>query len=239
MSGTGPWSWHCAGSNGGATASCSAKLLANGACGIDNGTNPLKAPWSVYGTPASSLCASGKVSAESGSGPWTWMCVGSNGGVTANCSATPPVNGACGTANNTPSAGAPASNLCNVGTASTVSGSGPWNWSCAGSNSGSTASCSALQQLPQGAVLPAGSYTSNAAVIEIPQLCSSHTESFPKQWTWDASKIVNQPRAATAADNLTPRIDQVRNGQVIASYTSFGSNTKTCSYTWPTASIHQ
>ena len=36
---------------------------------------------------------------------------------------------------------APTANLCTAGTASTVSGSGPWAWSCAGSNGGSTASC--------------------------------------------------------------------------------------------------
>jgi hypothetical protein len=38
---------------------------------------------------------------------------------------------------------APTSNLCNAGTASAVTGTGPWNWTCAGSNGGTTANCSA------------------------------------------------------------------------------------------------
>jgi hypothetical protein len=82
--------------------------------------------------------------------------------------------------------------------------------------------------LSQNIVLQSGSYTSSLASIEIPKLCTSHSETYPAQWIWDPAKTVNQPRAATAADNLTPRIDQVRNGKVIASYTSFGSNVKTC-----------
>ena len=55
--------------------------------------------------------------------------------------AATPVNGACGSANGTTVSAKPTANLCTAGTASTVSGSGPWAWSCAGSNGGSTASC--------------------------------------------------------------------------------------------------
>jgi hypothetical protein len=54
-----------------------------------------------------------------------------------------PLNGACGPSNNTSLSSAPTSGLCASGTASAVTGTGPWNWSCAGSNGGSTASCSA------------------------------------------------------------------------------------------------
>lgn len=62
------------------------------------------------------------------------------------------VNGVCGTDNGKTLAAAP-TNLCAVGTASSVLGSGPWNWTCQGSNGGSTANCSAqLQSLP--VVLP-------------------------------------------------------------------------------------
>src|SRR6202043_827392 len=38
---------------------------------------------------------------------------------------------------------APSSNLCSAGAASSVTGNGPWSWSCAGSNGGTSASCSA------------------------------------------------------------------------------------------------
>ena len=53
------------------------------------------------------------------------------------------VNGACGSAHGLPSMSAPAANLCSAGTTSTVTGSGPWEWTCQGSNGGSTARCSA------------------------------------------------------------------------------------------------
>lgn len=58
---------------------------------------------------------------------------------------TPPtptvINGACGSSHNTTGTSAPTSNLCSTGTASSVAGSGPWTWSCAGSNGGTSASC--------------------------------------------------------------------------------------------------
>jgi hypothetical protein len=46
---------------------------------------------------------------------------------------------------------APTSNLCGSGTASAVSASWPWSWSCAGTNGGQTASCSAKNELWQNA----------------------------------------------------------------------------------------
>ena len=53
------------------------------------------------------------------------------------------VNGACGSDNGQTLLTAPA-NLCSAGSASVVGGSGhPWSWTCAGSNGGTTASCSA------------------------------------------------------------------------------------------------
>ena len=110
----------------------------NGACGSSNGE-------SLASTPTANLCGTGTASTVSGSGPWSWSCAGSSGGTTATCSALdppPPVNGACGSANGTTVSTAPSANLCTTGTASTVSGSGPWAWSCAGSSGGSTASCS-------------------------------------------------------------------------------------------------
>ncbi len=54
-----------------------------------------------------------------------------------------PVSGVCGSANGTTASSKPSTNLCSAGTASSVAGSGPWTWSCGGSNGGTTASCSA------------------------------------------------------------------------------------------------
>ena len=80
-----PWSWSCAGSSGGTTATCSATKVAsaqpvNGVCGTSNGA-------SLTSAPTANLCTAGTASAVSGSGPWSWNCAGSNGGSTASCSA--------------------------------------------------------------------------------------------------------------------------------------------------------
>jgi hypothetical protein len=52
-------------------------------------------------------------------------------------------NGACGSANGMALTNAPLTNLCSSGTASAVTGTGPWTWSCSGSHGGSIAQCSA------------------------------------------------------------------------------------------------
>src|SRR3954454_1303133 len=56
---------------------------------------------------------------------------------------TATVNGACGGANGVTLTSAPTTNLCGTGTASVVTGIGPWTWSCVGLNGGTTASCRA------------------------------------------------------------------------------------------------
>ena len=58
-----------------------------------------------------------------------------------NAISSEPVNGACGSANNGFFSIAPTINLCSAGTASAVSGSVPWTWTCAGINGGATANC--------------------------------------------------------------------------------------------------
>jgi hypothetical protein len=54
-----------------------------------------------------------------------------------------PVDGQCGAANGRSTNSAPFTELCSVGTPSSVAGSGPWTWTCAGANGGNAASCSA------------------------------------------------------------------------------------------------
>ena len=160
VGGSGPWSWSCAGSNGGTTATCSDKLASttkvNGACGSSNGAT-------VSAKPTANLCTAGAASAVSGSGPWSWSCAGNGGGTTATCSdkvASTPVNGVCGSSNGASLSSAPTANLCTAGTASSVSGAGPWSWGCGGSNGGSAASCVATKTAstgsdPTSGVLPA------------------------------------------------------------------------------------
>ena len=125
--------------------SSSGNTVVNGACGASNGAD-LTSP------PSTNLCSAGTASTVTGTGPWNWQCVGSGGGITASCSAQLEVNGSCGSANGVAVNTAPTKNLCAAGGASAVSGTGPWNWSCSGTNGGGTASCSAplAQQVVNG-----------------------------------------------------------------------------------------
>jgi len=122
----------------------------NGSCGSSNGA-------SLTAAPITDLCSTGTTSSVSGSGPWIWSCNGSNGGSNASCLVSlfiPPVNGACGTANGTSATSKPTANLCSNGAASSVSGNGPWAWSCSGSNGGSSPSCATVDASNGQAVMP-------------------------------------------------------------------------------------
>ena len=54
-----------------------------------------------------------------------------------------------GTANGTISTVAPSAGFCSAGTASAVTGTGPWTWQCTGSNGGTTSSCTVLNPAPE------------------------------------------------------------------------------------------
>ena len=68
---------------------------------------------------------------------------GSGGGGGGGGASTTPTNGACGSSDGRSVTIAPTTNLCSDNSNPTVSGTGPWTWTCAGSNGGSSASCSA------------------------------------------------------------------------------------------------
>ncbi|MBI5483048.1 MAG: hypothetical protein HY888_01135 [Deltaproteobacteria bacterium] len=53
------------------------------------------------------------------------------------------VNGVCGVSNGLRLMTAPTADFCSAGTASALTGAGPWSWSCAGIGGGATANCSA------------------------------------------------------------------------------------------------
>jgi subtilisin family serine protease len=55
-----------------------------------------------------------------------------------------PIDGVCGSANGQTFNTAPTTDLCSTGTASALTGSGSWYWTCVGQNGGSTANCGAL-----------------------------------------------------------------------------------------------
>ncbi|MFA6053912.1 MAG: CARDB domain-containing protein [Thermodesulfovibrionales bacterium] len=109
------------------------------------------------------LCSSGSASAVSGQGPWSWTCYGENGGQNASCSAQKKVDGVCGSSNLQTFTSVPTTNLCSAGTASSVSGSGPWSWTCNGSYGGSTASCSANIQTGSAADLTVSYFRATSA----------------------------------------------------------------------------
>ena len=86
------------------------------------------------------------------------------------------LNGVCGSSNGQTLSAAPTANLCSVGTASVVSGNGPWTWSCAGSGAGTTASCAAN--------------VSTASPFKIFHMNDVHARLTPHQW------IINQHGSA-------------------------------------------
>ncbi len=180
LSGSGPWSWSCNGSNGGSSASCSANLAVNGACGSSSGAN-------FYSVPTSNFCNSGSASSVSGSGPWVWSCNGSYGGTNASCSANKAVNGVCGSSNGASSYSAPSSNLCSAGTASSVSGSGPWSWTCAGISSGTNASCSSLLTVNGVCGSSSGQPSIYAPTTSLCSTGSASAVSGSGPWSWSCS----------------------------------------------------
>ena len=92
-------------------------------------------------------------SASCGGGTQTRTCTNpSPAGTGADCSGVSSqscntqvcvINGVCGSATSTPVYSAPTTNLCLSGATSTVSGAGPWGWTCGGINGGATTTCSA------------------------------------------------------------------------------------------------
>lgn len=139
VTGSGPWQWSCAGAAGGLTANCISRPTIHAACGSAHGVSTKESP------SGPDLCASGTPTTVIGSGPFMWSCEGSEGGTAVNCMAPLLANGACGSANGVAVASAPSDNLCREGTASDVTGNGPWLWNCKGGGGGITATCSAPQ----------------------------------------------------------------------------------------------
>src|ERR1039457_4602838 len=121
-----------------------APVLVNGQCGSsNNGSFPV--------APTTGICANNTTasSVAGGDGPWIWTCAGLNGGTTANCSASVlsgAVPGVCGPSNGGSFPVAPVTGLCTSGTVnSPPSGTGPWSWTCNGSNGGTDSpGCSAI-----------------------------------------------------------------------------------------------
>lgn len=162
LSGSGPWTWTCNGSNGGTSASCSAfiqtktvvfAVIGSGTINYGSGSSNQVVNYNSSTLPATAVASVGNHFVNwTGTGgfsttsanPLTVTHVVSDMVVTANFAAdTVPVSGSCGVSNGQTLTTMPNTGLCSSGTASVISGNGPWNWSCNGSLGGTTASCSA------------------------------------------------------------------------------------------------
>lgn len=199
VQGNGPWLWTCVGAGGGSSISCSAtaqsQTRVDGSCGVASNN-------AAVSTPDANLCDSGVPSSVYGDGPWTWTCSGLNGGIATSCSAQkntpaappppgPAVNGLCGNSNGVAMVAEPVEELCTGGTATAVSGNGPWNWNCLGSNGGMTVSCTAPLQPPAPITGVCGS-GNGVPTLTTPRsgLCSagiSSAVSGKGPWTWSCS----------------------------------------------------
>jgi hypothetical protein len=144
------WVWTCDGNAPGASANCTAPVLlpapVNGACGAANGTY-------VSIAPVAGLCNAGVLAVPPGVvgvGGWTWTCNGIGvGAINANCLANPIPAAVCGSASGAPVPTAPSKNLCTIGAASSVTGTGPWSWTCSVGKFGITANCSTGGRSPR------------------------------------------------------------------------------------------
>ena len=140
------WVWECLSPDRkGDNVSCYVEKLTTGQevglCGPSAGKN-------FTSKPATELCDTGiPGDVEIRDNQYRWICKGINGGRDAWCTAqigsNNPVNAQCGPSHGQSLSSAPATGLCNSGTPSIVSGSGPWTWVCSGVNGGSNASCRA------------------------------------------------------------------------------------------------
>ena len=131
-------------SSSGASSGSSSGNVTNGVCGTANNTT-------VSSAPTTGLCSTGTPTAVTTDGSsFIWQCTGSGNfnevaGCVATIGSTSSSSGSssgglsslgsdspCGTANGSTTNTAPTTGLCDTGTASAVSGFGPWYWSCTG-----------------------------------------------------------------------------------------------------------
>ena len=129
---------------------------------------------------------------ENAAGGW-WSWNGSTW-VSSSDPRTVPVSGACGSTNGMAVKTTPVANLCSAGTASAVSGTGPWTWSCGGSNGGTTASCSASVATPTVVSSPNGTTIPSATQI---------TDSSGNVWTVSGGVVYENAALAGYSSGVT------------------------------------
>ena len=170
----GQWAWGCNGSNGGSSTSAAACTAPYASQTLSISASP--ATITVGGTSAITASSSAGLAVTlAPSGPCTLSGTTATGTAQGTCTITAsqagtgdtgasrylaatsvsaditvnlaPITGQCGSASGGTLTSAPSTNLCSAGNASSVSGSGPWSWTCQGINGGgNSATCTASLQ---------------------------------------------------------------------------------------------
>lgn len=201
VTGEGPWNWTCSGTYGGQAAMCSAAPKKDAVCGAASMNGH-------HETPNSDLCSVGKVSDVNGGGPWSWTCQGINDGASVSCTAPVAVDGACGPVNGTTLANAPEENLCAAGRPSRVTGAGPWNWNCTGTDGGNTESCTAAKAPEEAAPVVSAAPVANEELASVTSGGNVPSETSAAGET----SAANCGAASEAAALHAPGKDLCRNG---------------------------
>lgn len=107
----------------------------------------------------------------------------------SGCAAPPPTNGVCGLDDGQTLSAFPI-NLCNAGSPSIVSGTGPWTWTCNGLFGGTTANCSANITPPPVNGTCGSSNGQTLSTAPTTNLCSTGTASAvlgTGPWSWSCN----------------------------------------------------
>ncbi len=112
------------------------------------------------------------------------------------------INGSCGVSSNRSFSSAPSTGLCLTGTASVVSGAGPWTWNCNGSGGGTNAAC-------QAHVLPVITLSANPMTIDYGSQTTltwtttnaASCNASAAGGVWNGAKVVNGSEAVTPSND--------------------------------------
>ena len=116
------------------------------------------------------------------------------------------VNGICGTAHLSITATAPSTNLCTSGTATAVSGIGPWTWTCEGSGGGTDQLCTASDTVININGACGTSDGGTFATVPATNLCAQGTASGVAgvgPWTWTCNGTGPTATNASCGANIS------------------------------------
>lgn len=219
----GTFNWTCNGIGSGTTATCSAVNTPDGTCGAANGSSQSAPP------SGSIACATGtfqSIDSTGADGTYNWRCLGSPSGATATCAATysPPVNGACGSANGTVTSSQPTgATACSAGTfADRPDTATNHLWSCEGTGGASTATCSSTIGAAGVAGVCGAANGSNQSVHPSgAAACSTgafiNDADTASNWIWSCAGTGGAPNATCAANRPVNASCGTSNGQVAGS----------------------